>query len=220
VVLGQTSFTASACNQGLAAPTAATLCNPSGLAFDSARNLWAVDSANNRVLMYPAANLVTGGSATGVLGQPGFVTASPNNGGLSASTLSFGPAINGSAFDKAGNLWVTDEANNRVLMYRKASLATNGAAATVVLGQATFTASGCGTSAATLCSPVGLALDNKGDLAVADGENSRILGFTSPFSNGMSATLVLGQANLTTGGCNTGGVSAATLCDGAGVATF
>jgi len=224
VVLGQTTFTANLCNQELEAPTAATLCDPGGLAFDSAGDLWAIDTGNNRVLMYPAANLVTGGSATVVLGQPGFGTRTANNGGISASSLSFEFAITGLAFDSTGNLWVTDQANNRVLMYPKASLATNGAAATVVLGQTTSTANLCNQdleapTAATLCAPVGLAFDKQGNLAVSDGHNSRILGFTPPFTTGMSATLVLGQANLTTGTENTGGVGAATLDQPGGLAT-
>ena len=51
-VFGQTTFTASGCNLGANTPTAATLCEPSGLATDLAGDLFILDADNNRVLKY------------------------------------------------------------------------------------------------------------------------------------------------------------------------
>jgi hypothetical protein len=214
VAVGQTNFTnGPTCNLG-GAPTASTLCRPSGIAFDSSGNLWASDIGNNRVLMYPKANLVTGGEATMELGQPSnsaFASNGPNFGGISASSLnflfSFNPAIpltNGIAFDSSDNLWVADLGNNRVLMYPVASLATNGAAATVEFGQppgTAFTSSTFNTpalGASSLYYPHGVASDSSGQIFVVDTLNSRTLVFTPPFTNGMAASLVLGQTNFTT----------------------
>jgi sugar lactone lactonase YvrE len=228
VALGQTTTGASlGCNQGGAA-SATTLCNPIGLAFDSAGNLWVADDANNRVLMYPQANLVTGGAATVELGQPAataFTSATANNGGILATSLN-GPL--GLAFDSAGNLWVADEANNRVLMYAKADLMVNGAPATLELGQPIATAftsntpNNGGIGPSTLFFPIGVAFDSSGRIFVTDVfiGNNRTLVFVPPFANGMNATLVLGQADFVTRTPNTGGESAATQDAPAGVTTF
>jgi sugar lactone lactonase YvrE len=229
VALGQTTTGASlGCNQGGAA-SATTLCGPYGLAFDSAGNLWVADEANNRVLMYPVANLSTnGGAATVELGQPAttaFTSATANNGGILATSLN-GPL--GLAFDSAGNLWVADQSNNRVLMYAKVDLMVNGAPATLELGQpiatafTSNTANNGGIGPSTLALPVGVAFDSSGRIFVTDSfiGNNRTLVFAPPFSNGMNATLVLGQADFVTRTPNTGGRSAATQNAPAGVTTF
>ena len=218
VALGQPSLTGTAptsggCDQGNVvrgspvAATAKTLCFPGGLSFDSAGNLWVADNGNNRVVMYPKANLVTDGVATEELGQPSataFTSVAANNGGVSASSLYLEffrmAAI---AFDSTGNLWLTDVNNNRVLMYPKAMLATNGAAATVELGQPSATAFTSATQnnpaagAGTLFNPQGLAFDSSGNLFVGDSGNSRTLQFTPSFTNGKTAGIVLGQPDFT-----------------------
>ena len=227
VALGQTTTGASlGCNQG-GAVSATTLCNPIGLAFDSAGNLWVADELNNRVLMYLPANLVTNGAATVELGQPvatAFISNTANNGGVSAASL-FNPL--GLAFDSAGNLWVADYHNNRVLMYTKIDLVVNGAPATLELGQPVATAftsstpNNGGIGPSTLALPVGVAFDSSGRIFVSDAPAllgvNRTLVFAPPFSNGMIASLVLGQADFVTGTPNTGGESAATQDAPAGI---
>ena len=231
VALGQTTTGASlGCNQGQGpVASAGTLCNPLGVTFDAAGNLWVTDTGNNRVLMYPPANLVTGGSATAELGQTAataFTSSSHGTTGPSATSL-FRPL--GLAFDPTGNLWVADSYDNRALMYAKADLATNGAAATVELGQpsatafTSYAANNGGIGPSTLVMPYGLAFDTTGRIFVSDAEaggNNRTLVFTPPFTSGMNATLVLGQADFVTATPNTGGESAATQNQPGGVATF
>lgn len=166
---------------------------------------------------------MTGGSATVVLGQTGFGANAENQGGSpAASTLAYPYAPR---FDSAGNMWVSDSLNHHVLMYPQVSLATNDPAATVELGQpagaSAFTSNTSNNptpGAGTLYLPKGLALDSSGRLFVLDAGNDRTLVFAPPFSNGMAATLVIGQPNFTT---NISGSGAANLGYGAaGVATY
>ncbi|SHO42720.1 NHL repeat protein (modular protein) [Nitrosotalea sinensis] len=223
VELGQpsgTAFTSGTANNG--GISASSLDSPSCLAFDSSGNLWVADADNNRILKYPSSSLSTNGaSATVELGQPSgtaFTSNTGNNGGLSASTLSFPNCL---AFDSSGNLWVTDTANRRVLMYPSSSLSTNGASATVELGQpsgtafTSNTANNGGLSASSLSYPEGIAFSS-GNLWVADGGNNRVLMYPSSSlsTNGASATVELGQPSgtaFTSGTANNGGISASSL---------
>jgi hypothetical protein len=89
-------------------------------------------------------------------------------------------------------------------------LAANGAAATLELGQpagagafTSNTSNNGGIGPSTLALPLSVGLDNSGRLIVGDAGNNRILFYPSSFSTGMSATLVLGQPNFTTGTPNT-----------------
>jgi sugar lactone lactonase YvrE len=82
---------------------------PTGLAVDSASNVYISDSSNNRVLVYAPGST----TAFRVFGQLGsFASGVANIGGISANTLS---SPGGLAFDSAGNLYIADQANNRVL---------------------------------------------------------------------------------------------------------
>src|SRR5579885_1962874 len=200
-VLGQSSFTT---NVNIVSAHGQN--SPNNFAFDSSGNLWVADSFNNRILMYPSSSLSTNGaSATVELGQPSgtaFTSSTANNGGLSASTLSFPNCL---AFDSSGNLWVADSNNNRILKYPSSSLSTNGASATVELGQPSGTAftsntfNNGGISASTLNNPSCLAFDSSGNLWVADQYNNRILMYPSSSlsTNGASATVELGQPSGT-----------------------
>ncbi|HJW19392.1 MAG TPA: hypothetical protein VJ571_02395, partial [Candidatus Nitrosotalea sp.] len=60
------------------------------------------------------------------------------------------------------------------------------------------TANNGGISASTLNFPQGLTFDSSGNLWVADAFNNRILEYLTPFTNGQSASHVLGQSGFTT----------------------
>jgi sugar lactone lactonase YvrE len=76
----------------------------------------------------------------------------------------------GLALDSGGNLFVSDRENNRV---RK--ITPDGIITTVAgTGVAGFGGDGGPATAAKLNSPVGLAIDQAGDLYIADGDNGRI----------------------------------------------
>jgi sugar lactone lactonase YvrE len=183
VVLGQANFTS-----GGAATTNSGLRDPQFIAFDSSGNLWVTDALNNRVLEFksPFAN---GMAASVVVGQADFVSSVV---ATTATGLVF-PA--GVAFDSAGNLWVGDAANNRVLQFKPPF--ANGMRASLVMGQASFTTRTAATTQTGLRVPLGIGFDSSGNLGVADSGNNRTLVFRPPFSNNQNADLVLGQANFT-----------------------
>jgi sugar lactone lactonase YvrE len=218
---GTGALSATPCNQGAASPTASTLCNPVGIAFDSTGNLWTADFTNNRVLEFKKP-FTSGMAASLELGQPSataFTSSTFNNGGISASTL-HGPLP--LMFDSAGDLWVGDAHNARVLEFVPPF--SNGMNATLELGQIAttpFTGSGCSQSQNGLCYPYGLARDTGGDIFITDSSFNRVMIFEPPFSNGMNATTVLGQTNFSADGNNQGGsIGANTLYSPAGGVTF
>jgi uncharacterized protein (TIGR03437 family) len=182
---------------------------PEGLAVDTSGNLWAVDAGNNRILRFPkpfsqAATVLP----DLVIGQPDFTTGAANQGGLSASSLSFAGIQGAIAFDGAGNLWVADSGNNRILRFSASALAAgkSGPAADIVLGQATFTVNSEGNSApspisfTSIFSPAGIAFDSAGRLFASEGITSRrgrVLVWFPPFSNGQAASRMLGVDQTT-----------------------
>jgi uncharacterized protein (TIGR03437 family) len=193
------------------------LTNPEGMAVDAAGNLYVIDSGNNRILRFPKPFSQTGNVFPDiVIGQPDFTTGTANQGGLSASSLSF--SLDSSlltaslTFDATGNLWVTDAGNNRILRFNAAVLgaqATSGPVADIVLGQAGFAINSEGTvvppvtSFSSIYQPTGIAFDSEGRLFVAEsvtGERGRVLVWLPPFSaasTGAPAARMLG-VDLTT----------------------
>jgi sugar lactone lactonase YvrE len=88
-------------------------------------------------------------------------------------------------------------------------------AASVVLGQANFTTSTCSTTQSTFHNPTRLTFDKSGDLWASEAASNRVLEFTPPFTNGMNASLVLGQSDFTS---NTAATTATGLANPIGVA--
>ena len=169
-VFGQPDFTHNAFNNGGVSQTSLNF--PAGLALDAAGDLYVADFANNRVLEYDAP-LTHDTSADRVFGQPDFTHNTPNNGGLSASSLS-NPY--GLALDARGDMYVADDNNNRVLGFDNPL--THDTTADRVFGQPDFTHNtpdNGGVSASSLSSPLGVAVDRLGNLFVADFDNSRLL---------------------------------------------
>ena len=209
LAIGQGSTGAAASCDRVSPATPSTLCEPNDVAFDPNGNLWVADRVYSRVLEF-VPPFSTGMAASLELGQPAetaFTSFSPNNGGISATSLNFPSALK---FDPNGNLWVSDQDNNRVLEFIPPF--SNGMAAAQVIGQPDFTHNdasdnegGGHPTASSLSSPVGLEFDSSGSLLVADMGNNRVLIYSPPLRNGMSASIALGQPNLTSGRQNQGG---------------
>jgi len=183
LVIGQGDFTHNVPNTN-----ATRLNSPGGIAFDAAGDLWIADSDINRVLMFKPP-FATGMAASAVIGQPLFTDWAP---GTSQTTL-YDPL--GLGFDASGNLWVADQGNGRVLMFKPPF--TNGKAASLVIGQPDYVTGGGFTSQTRLNGPVGVGFDASGNLWVADLFSNRVVLFKPPFSNGMAASLVIGQEDFT-----------------------
>jgi len=219
-VFGQVgSFTSSACDSG--GISANSLCAPNGVAVDRAGRLYISDTANSRVLGY-VAPLATGGArADQVFGQHGsFSAATCNLGGVSANSLCRPTAV---AADSAGNLYVGDSGNYRVLEYNNPPSLHN-TTADLVFGQNdNFTSSGntcaAGASAGGLCTPGGITADAAGNLYIAGSSFSRVLEYNAPVATrNTTPDAVFGQPDFTSSACNNGGLDAAVLCAPLGVA--
>src|SRR5206468_9593666 len=131
-----------------------------------------------------------------VIGQPDFFSFACNNGGVRANSLC---SPRGVALDGAGNLYVADTDNRRVLEYDTPF--TSGTTADRVFGQGgSFTSNLCnngGLSANSLCSPRHVALDGAGNLYVADTDNNRVLEYDTPLNSGTTADRVFGRDGRT-----------------------
>jgi hypothetical protein len=197
VVLGEPDM-----NTGTGGTSATTLLCPSGLAFDSKGNLWVSDYENSRIVEFKPP-FTSGMAAAVALGQ-----ADLNSSTCATTATGLCYPYEGLAFDSKGDLFVGDYGNCRIVEY-KAPFST-GMAASIAIGQTDLNSSNCGTTASTLDSPLGLAFDSKGNLWTGDYTNNRVLEFKAPFTTGMSASLVIGQADFTSSASAT---SAAGLFD-------
>jgi hypothetical protein len=168
---------------------------------DSAGNLYVPDSRNNRVLEY-LSPFTTDVVADEVWGQADFTGNECNASASSptAATLCFhsiGSSGSGVALDGAGNLWVADGGNNRVLRFPRLAGGAISRTADLVLGQPDFTTGGdwsFGDAMDRMHAPAAVRLDGTGNLYVADSGNQRVLVFRPPFTSGMNAGKTLGSA--------------------------
>ena len=176
--------------------------------------MFVADPNNNRVLLWNAVPTASGSAAAVVLGQPNMTSATANNGGLSAQSLSF-PEF---AYTSSGKLFVVDTGNNRVLIWN-AVPAANRAPADLVLGQPDLTSgSALATSARALRGPQSVHVDAAGRLYVVDGGNNRILYWNAiPSQSYVPADGVIGQPDLNSDLANNGGLSARRLQNPGGV---
>jgi len=179
IVIGQPSFSSNVCNAGSAdrsSPTQTSLCRPTGLLVDGSGNLYVADSANNRVLRFPAPFSHTGSQVADlVLGQPSF-TFKLTDPSSSAMGFPYGLAFAGN-----NGLLVSDQAYNRVLYIPFTNggftSADNGKAATKVLGQPDFVTITQSKDDTGMAAPRHIASDTDGRVYVADTLNNRILIF-------------------------------------------
>jgi sugar lactone lactonase YvrE len=208
LVLGQVGFSSNTPNMGSSVVTNAGLNDPIAVAIDRSTNpnrIYVSDYNNNRVLGWAdVSGLTNGAPADLVIGQPDFSSRVCNHGGTSAGSLCVPMHI---TVDNAGNLYVADRGNSRVLIYFTpfTLTAVSGSGDTLadrLLGQPDFKSAGCSdpsismASNASLCNPFGVAVDNAGNVYVADMANNRVVEYDTPLTTDRIADLVLGQPNF------------------------
>ena len=197
LVLGQPSRFSNL-TEGPGSSYSTGLNRPTGLAVDKAGNLYVADSGNNRILRYPQPFTQPAGLQfpNMIIGQTSFASSGANTGGVKAGTLSLSGGRTGLAFDTAGNLWVTDTGNNRVLRFPVAVLSagTNGPSADLAVGQADLVSSVSATSQlakTALSQPSALTFDPSGNLFVAD-RLQRVLFYPAGVGFSAAASRILG----------------------------
>jgi len=161
--------------------TQALLYRPYGVAVDHSGNIYIADEGNNRIRKVDTAGRIStlaGGGAS--LGDGGPAT---------AALLSAPCHLD---LDAAGNLYVADRNNHRVRKITPAGVISTVAGS----GTAGFWGDGGAATAAALDSPEGVALDELGNLYVADGRNGRVRRISS---NGIIQT-VAGNGSWTSSG--------------------
>jgi sugar lactone lactonase YvrE len=145
------------------AATSAELNYPYGVAVDAAFNIYIADSNNERVRKVTGStgkiSTVAGDGAQGYSGD----------GGAAISAELYSP--HGVAVDTVGNIYIADYSNNRV---RKVTVSTG--IISTVAGNGTQGHSGDGGAAtsAELYTPYSVAVDDVGDIYIADFGNERI----------------------------------------------
>jgi len=121
----------------------------------------------------------------------------------SLSTLCYPTAA---IFDSQGNLWVSDDSNNRALEFTPPF--STGMAASLQLGSPSSSTFGSNCyswggsqsayiTANSFCGPSAVAFDGNGDLWVGDVGYNRVIEFVPPFTTGMAASLVIGASSFT-----------------------
>ncbi len=141
--------------------TDASIYYPQGLAVDSAGNIFIADSWNNRIRKVDTSGTITTVAGNG---NDGF---SGDGGPATDASLDF---THGVAVDSAGNIFIADLGNNRI---RKVD--TSGTITTVAgNGFKCFGGDGGPAVDASLNWPSGVAVDNAGNIFIADRHNSRI----------------------------------------------
>jgi len=142
---------------------------PSGVALDASNNIYIADQDNNRILKIAA---LTGGLVSTIAGNDsaGF----SGDGGL--ATLAKINLPSSIAVDKAGNAYIADYYNDRVRKVNASNDIINTIAGNTNLGDSIWGYSGDGGPAlnAEFNSISAVALDNKGNIYLADAGNNRI----------------------------------------------
>lgn len=174
---------------------------PTGIDIDST-GVYIADFANNRVLWFSG----TATTASRVYGQSDFNGVAPNAGGISASSLNrpFRAVADG-----AGNLYIVDSGNSRILFYDG-----NSTVATRVYGQGGLFTTGAanfnGVTATSLNQTRDMAINDAGNLIICDTGNHRVLFFNSVTD--VVPSRVYGQGgSFTSATPNRGGVSSSSL---------
>ena len=147
---------------GIISSIATKLDYPTGVAVDSAGNVFVADTGNHRIVRIDSSGAL--GTVAGTLGSGG---PAGDGGPATAAQLNSPYAV---AVDAAGNLFIADTKNNRI---RKVD--TTGTITTIAgTGSPGFSGDGGPAAAAILSDPQGIAVGPGGEVYIADTGNGRV----------------------------------------------
>ncbi len=136
------------------AATSAYLSSPYGVTVDSAGNLYIADTNNHRIRKVTSSGTISTFAGTGSGGYSG-------DGGAATSAQIYYPRA--VTLDSAGNLYIADASN-----YRIRKVDTSGNISTVAgTGSSSISGDGGTATSAAIGSPVGIAVDSRGDLYIS-----------------------------------------------------
>ena len=159
--------------------TSAALNWPSGVAVGSDGSLYIADQLNCRIRKVSAGGIITTLAGNGVPGYNG------ENSNATAAQLNYPTSV---ALDKSDNVYVADQYNNRI---RKVGV--DGSIITIAgTGDYGYAGDGGPATAALLNYPYGVAVDDLGNVSIADTENACIR-FVTP---GGVITTIAGNDNF------------------------
>jgi len=145
------------------AATSASLYGPSGVAVDSAGNIYIADSGNYCIRKVAAGTgIITTMAGNGTQGYSG------DNGAATSASLHQPIGV---AMDSAGNIYIADAANNRI---RKVTAGTGIIITVVGNGTQGYSGDNGAATSASLDYPEGVAVDSAGNIYIADSVNLRI----------------------------------------------
>ncbi|MGZ4001291.1 MAG: NHL domain-containing protein, partial [Mucilaginibacter sp.] len=141
--------------------TSAQLNSPSSVAVDLSGNIYIADQMNNRIRKVNASGTITTVVGDGNGGYYG-------DGGPATSAEIYSPS--GVAVDNAGNLYISEQANNTIRKVNAAGIIST-IAGTLTSG---FSGDNGPATASKMWYPLGLAIDGGGNIYFSDAGNNRI----------------------------------------------
>jgi sugar lactone lactonase YvrE len=168
----------------------ATFNNPQGIAVDAQGNIYVADAFNNRIRKIAPDGTATTIAGNGTAGYSG-------DKGTALNAQFYGPR--GVAVDAQGNVFVADFGNNVIRQIN-----TSGIVTTIAGNGTAGYNNGTGIDTVEFNSPAGVAVDNKGNIFVADYNNNVIRKITSAgvvttIAGTKSPGYINGTVNTTTG---------------------